>query len=137
WLSAVAHGDFGQDYASRPVLDAIKLRLPATILLNGLAYIFQELIALPLGMLGALKRYSIYDQILTLFSYVGLSLPTFWLGLMLILVVADRLGWLPPGGIVSPTSVIPPFGTGEYWAYLLGHPAQTIGDFLSHLVLPG
>jgi peptide/nickel transport system permease protein len=137
WLSAVAHGDFGTDYTGNPVLDTMKLRLPATILLIGLSYIFQELIGLPLGMLGALKRYSFYDQILTFVSYIGLSMPTFWLGLMLILLAADRLGWFPPGGIINPTSLIPNFGTHEYWAYLLAHPAQTIGDLLWHLVLPG
>ena len=137
WLTLVSHGDFGQDYTGRSVGATLLLRLPATMLLIGISYLFQELIALPLGMLGALKRYSIYDQVLTFLSYVGISLPTFWLALMLILIVADKLGWFPPGGIVSATSTIPDFGTGQYWSYLLAHPGQTIGDFLSHLVLPG
>jgi peptide/nickel transport system permease protein len=136
WLSATAHGDLGQDLNGTPVTDIIKLRIPATILLIGLSYLFQELVALPLGLLGALKRYSLYDQVLTLFSYVGLSLPTFWLSLMLILIVSDKLGWLPPGGITTPTSLIPPFATGDYWAYLAAHPGQTIGDFVIHLILP-
>src|SRR5579883_702639 len=137
WLSATAHGDLDVDYTGRPVLDTIKLRLPATILLIGLSYIFQELIALPLGMLGALKRYSLYDQVLTFLSYVGLSLPTFWLGLMLVLLLAVRFPLFPPGGIVNPLLPIPPFGTGEYWAYLPGHVGQAVGDLLWHLVLPG
>ena len=136
WLAAVVHGDFGTDYTGNPVLGTIAHRLPATILLIGLSYLLQEVIALPLGLLGALKRYTVYDQVMTFVSYVGLSLPTFWLGLMLILLVADKLSWLPPGGIVSPASLIPPFGGHDYWAYLLAHPGQTIGDFTAHLVLP-
>jgi len=136
WVGAVAHGDLGTDYTGTPVMDAIKARLPATILLISIAYIVQQLIALPLGMLGALKRYSIYDHVFTLLSYVGLSLPTFWLGLMLIVFVADGLGWLPPGGIVSPSSAIPPFGSSGYWAYLPAHLGQASGDFVAHLILP-
>ena len=137
WLSATVHGDFDIDYTGRPVIETMKLRLPATIMLVGIAYIFQELIALPIGLLGALKRYSIYDQVLTFLSYIGLSLPTFWLGLMLILLLAVKLPLFPPGGIVNGSLPIPPFGTGDYWTYLVGHPAQTIGDFLWHLALPG
>lgn len=137
WLGAVVHGDFGQDYTGTPVIQSISMRIPATVLLIGIAYLFQELLALPLGLLGAVKRYSIYDQVLTFFSYIGLSLPTFWLGLMLILLLAVRFPLFPPGGITNPNTLIPPFGTSDYWAYLVGHPAQTIGDFLWHLVLPG
>lgn len=136
WLSASVHGDFGVDYTGNPVMDTIKLKLPATLILIGVSYIVSELIALPLGMLGALKRYTFYDQFLTFFSYVGLSMPTFWVGLMLVLLAADKLGWFPPGGIASPTSPAPPFGTGDYWSYLLAHPASTLSDLLWHLVLP-
>jgi peptide/nickel transport system permease protein len=136
WLSAVAHGDFGEDYTGLPVIETLKVRLPATILLITSAYLVQELIALPLGLLGALKRYSLYDHVLTCVSYVGLALPTFWLGLMLILVFAVTLGWFPPGGIVNPSTSIPPFGTAPYWVYLLAQPAEALGDLLTHLLLP-
>ncbi len=136
WLGAVAHGDFGQDYTGRPVADSIKERLPATIILIGFAYILQQLIAIPLGLIGAIKRYSIYDQVFTLLSYIGLSLPVFWLGLVLALFGSVILGWFPPGGIVSPNSPSPPFGTSGYWSYLLAHPLSTIGDLAWHMVLP-
>ncbi len=145
WVGATLHLDLGQDYTGQAVIDTIKLRLPATIILIGLAYIVQQIIAIPLGMLGALKRYSFYDQVLTFLSYIGLSLPTFWLGLMLILffsVNLPKLGWwphvlaFPPGGIVSGDTLIPPFGTSDYWHYFAAHPGQTIGDLASHLVLP-
>jgi len=135
WLTAVVHGDFGPDYTGHPVLDALKLRLPATLVLIGTSYLFQELIALPLGMLGALKRYSLYDQLLTVFSYVGFAMPTFWLALMLILVFAIALPWFPPGGIINPGFTVS-FGTVDYWPWLASHPLTAIGDLLWHLTLP-
>ncbi len=136
WVNLAIHGDFGTDYTGLPVLDTIKLRLPATILLMGLSYILQQLIALPLGIISALKRYTVVDQALTLLAYFSLSLPTFWLGLMLILLFSVGAGIFPPGGITNPQTLIPPFGTGLYWSYLVHHPAQSIGDFLWHLTLP-
>ncbi|HKO24747.1 MAG TPA: ABC transporter permease, partial [Chloroflexota bacterium] len=89
----------------------------------------------PLGMLGALKRYSLYDQLLTVFSYVGFAMPTFWLALMLILVFAIALPWFPPGGIINPSFTVS-FGTGDYWPWLASHPLTAIGDLLWHLTLP-
>lgn len=136
WVGLAIHGDFGTDYTGQPVFDTIKLRLPATLLLVGISYLFQELIALPLGILGAIRRYSLVDQILTFFAYFTLSLPTFWLGLMLILLFSVRFGVFPPGGITNPSTAIPPFGTGAYWSYLTVHPGPAVGDFIWHLVLP-
>ncbi len=135
WVTAVVHGDFGQDFTGIPVVDTIKLRLPATIVLIVLAYLCQELIALPLGLLGALKRYSLYDQLLTVFSYIGFSLPTFWLALMLILFLSVKLSIFPPGGIITPQLGVD-FGTSAYWPWVLAHPGTAIGDLLAHLVLP-
>ncbi len=136
WLSATAHGNLGFDVHDNPVLDSIKGRLPATIILIGFAYIIQELIGLPIGLIGALKRYTFIDQALTVFSYVGLSLPTFWLALMLIYIVADTLHLTPPVGITNPVLPIPVFGTPDYWTYLRANPGQTIGDLVAHLILP-
>ncbi len=142
WVTAAAHFDFERDYTGHPVIDSIKQKLPATILLIGVEYIFQQLIALPLGMLGALRRYSFYDQALTFVFYVGLSLPTFWLGLILILLFAVKIPLFPPGGIVGGTSsdaitaVIPPFGTSTYLPYLAAHPGPVLSDLLKHLALP-
>jgi len=136
WVGAVVHGDFGQDYTSYPIIDNLKLRLPATIILVGVAYILQQLIALPLGLLGAIKRYTFYDQALTFLSYVGLSLPTFWLGLMMILLFSVILGWLPPGGISDPGSSAPAFAASGYWSYFAHHPGQALGDLVRHLILP-
>lgn len=133
WVNTTVRLDFGQDYSGTPVIDTIKLRLPATLMLIGLSYIFQQLIALPLGLLGALKRYTVYDYVLTFFSYVGLSLPTFWLGIILIYILAIRFPVFPAGGI---NAVGPAFGTGPYWAYAGTHPWQTVGDIAGHLVLP-
>ena len=136
WLTSVAHGDFGRDYTGLPVLDALKARLPATLVLIGVSYLFQEMIALPLGMLGALKRYSIYDQVLTFFSYIGLSLPTFWLALMLILLFSIIFPLFPPGGIINPRFTVS-FGTSDYWPWLASHLGTGLGDLFWHLALPG
>lgn len=136
WLTSAVHGDFGVDYTGHPVMDAFKLRLPATLILIGISYLFQQLIALPLGMLGALKRYSLYDQVLTLFSYLGLAMPTFWLALMLILVFAVKLPFFPPGGIITP-SIPVSFGTSDYWPWAAAHLGTAITDLFWHLVLPG
>lgn len=136
WLALVLHGDLGTDRGGDPVLGSIIQRLPATILLMGSASLLQQMIGFPLGLLGALKRHSLLDHLLTLAAYVGLSLPGFWLSVMLVLVVAYGLGWLPPGGIITPNSAIPPFGLSTYWAYLLAHPVDTLGDLVRHLILP-
>lgn len=142
WVGAVLRGDFGTDYNQQAVLDAIGARLPATLLLIGFSYLLQEVIAIPLGIVGALRRNSIVDRLLTLLAYTSVSLPTFWLAALLILVVAEQLGWLPPGGTVSigtndPVVLgIPDFGTPAYWRYVLAHPGPTIGDLARHLVLP-
>ncbi len=143
WVVAMAHGDFGIDHFGSPVLDTVVQRLPATILLVGLSYLFQQLLAIPLGLLGALKRYSIYDQVLTFFSYVGLSLPVFWLGLMLIYVFAIMFPILPSSGIIGTktgdafANILPnSFGTPEYWSFFGQHPGPAIGNFLWHVILP-
>jgi len=135
WVAAVVHGDFGTDLQGSPVVNSLKLRLPATLILIGVAYIFQQLIALPLGMLGALKRYSFYDQVLTLFSYAGLSMPTFWLAIMLIFVFAIKIPIFPPGGIITPSLPVS-FGTTAYWPWAAGHLGTAIADLFAHLALP-
>ena len=96
WLIAIAHGDWGFSFGSRiPVWDLIKLRVPSTLEVVGIAYLVSLLIAIPIGILSAVKQYSIFDHIATTFAFIGFSVPTFFTGLLLIIILSVRLQWLP------------------------------------------
>src|SRR5438270_3020401 len=96
WLIALAHGDWGFSFASRiPVWELIKQRIPTTLAVVGIAYLVSLLIALPIGILSAVKQYSIFDHIATTFAFVGFSVPTFFTGLLLIIIMSVKLQWLP------------------------------------------
>jgi peptide/nickel transport system permease protein len=96
WLFALAHGDWGFSFGSRmPVWDLIKLRIPNTLAVVGVAYVLGISIALPIGILSAVKQYSTFDHIATTFAFIGFSAPTFFTGLLLILFLSVKLGWLP------------------------------------------
>ena len=96
WLAAMLHGDWGYSFVSRlPVQQLILQRLPTTLFVLGSAYVLALLIALPVGILSAMKPYSFFDQVATTFAFVGYSLPTFFTGLLFILVFSIYLGWLP------------------------------------------
>jgi peptide/nickel transport system permease protein len=96
WLAAMLHGDWGYSFVSRlPVQQLILQRLPTTLFVLGSAYGLALLIALPVGILSAMKPYSLFDQVATTFAFVGYSLPTFFTGLLFILVFSIYLGWLP------------------------------------------
>lgn len=103
WAGHAALGDFGYSYRSRqPVIQLILARLPATIELAVLSILLSLVIALPLGIVAALRRGSWVDAIASLVSALGASMPAFWLGILLIYVFALALRWLPPSGYVSP-----------------------------------
>src|SRR5687768_6727155 len=96
WLGAMAQGDWGFSFASRMnVLDLIFQRVGTTLLVIGTAYVIAILIAIPLGVITAVRQYSTLDQIVTGLSFIGFSLPTFFTGLLLIIVFSVKLGWLP------------------------------------------
>ena len=87
--NGILHGDFGYSISTgRPVLDMIGERFPATTHPDVTAFVIWVAIAIVLGVIAAVKRYSLFDQSVTLFSYIFYSLPTFWLGLILIYVFA-------------------------------------------------
>lgn len=109
WLGGVVRGDFGNSFQTGlPAMDIILERLPATIQLAVTAQLIAILVAFPLGILAALRRGSIWDRLSMGFALLGQSMPHFWLGLMLILVVSVRAGWLPVSGRDSPESIILP-----------------------------
>ncbi|MEZ5594614.1 MAG: ABC transporter permease [Gammaproteobacteria bacterium] len=99
WLQMVLSGDLGYSrlHASR-VSEILPTALMNTLQLLGLSLLLSILIALPLGTLAALKPYSVRDYSINLVAFAGISIPSFWLGLMLIIIFSVQLGWLPAGG---------------------------------------
>jgi peptide/nickel transport system permease protein len=135
--NGIIHGDFGYSIQSgRPVLDLITERIPATVILMVTALLISVTVAITIGVLAAVKRYSLFDQGATFFSYVFYSLPTFWLGLVLIYIFAVTLHWFPSQGIVNPRTAPAAFNTPAYWEGFWAEPIPNIMDIASHLVLP-
>lgn len=96
WLGAMVRGQWGFSFVSRMDVDALILqRLPTTLFVLGSAQLVAILIALPVGILSAVRPYSVFDQVATTLAFVGFSLPTFFTGLLFILVFSIWLGWLP------------------------------------------
>jgi peptide/nickel transport system permease protein len=96
WLSAMLHGDWGFSFVSRMDVDTlIRQRLPATLLVIGSSQLVALLIALPVGVYSALRPYSLFDQIANMLAFIGFSLPTFFTGLLFILLFSIYLDWLP------------------------------------------
>jgi peptide/nickel transport system permease protein len=96
WLVAMSHGDWGFSFGSRiPVWDLIKLRIPATLAVVGVAYLVALVLAIPIGIISAVKQYSIFDHVATTFAFMGFSVPTFFTGLLLIIILSVKLQLLP------------------------------------------
>jgi peptide/nickel transport system permease protein len=96
WLLAMLKGDWGFSFVSRVDVDKLILqRLPVTLIVIGASQILAISIAIPIGVLAAIKPYSIFDQVASTFAMIGFSLPTFFTGLVLILVFSIQLDWLP------------------------------------------
>lgn len=119
WLGHFLTGDWGYSLAtSQPVLRMIGERLPNTLWLMTTVYVVTLLIALPIGVLTAVKQYSWFDHVVTGATFAAFSMPTFWLGLLLIILFGLTFRMLPLGGMLAPGA---PF---------------TVGDLARHLVLP-
>ena len=96
WLSAMAQGDWGFSFVSRMNVGALILqRLPVTLYVIGSAQVLALVIAIPIGVYAAMKPYSLFDQVANTFAFIGFSLPTFFTGLLFILVFSVKLDWLP------------------------------------------
>ncbi len=119
WAYGIFTGNWGYTFfGGRPVLNVILERFPATLLLMGSGMSLAIILGMLIGILGAVRRYSIFDYLATSGAMVALSFPTFWFGLMTIFLFSLKLGWLPSGGM-----------------YTLGG-EEGILDILKHLILP-
>jgi len=137
--NGLLHLDFGRSMLvspNAPVLDLIIFRLPGTLILMFTAFLIWVSLAIVLGVIAAVRRYSVFDQSVTLMSYIFYSLPTFWLGLMLIYIFAVHLRMLPAQGIISIREAPAPWNTDRYWAAFGADPLRQIRDIAEHLILP-
>lgn len=119
WLGNILQGDFGRSFSlERPVIDEVLERLGPTLLLSGASLILCTFFGLLSGVVTAVKQYGWQDKLFTIMVLVGISTPSFWLGLVLILIFSVELHWLPVSGMLSI------YGGGGLW------------DLLRHLFLP-
>lgn len=110
WLPRVIRGDFGTSlFYSDPVIDVVADRFPVTLYLATLSLIVTILVGLPLGILAAVRRGTAVDYGTNVFSSLGMAMPSFWLGFLLVILFAVHLGWLPASGYRGPE-----FGIGEW-----------------------
>jgi peptide/nickel transport system permease protein len=141
WAGNVLRGNLGYSWRNRePVSDLIAQKLPVTAQLGVMAFIIALLIGIPTGVLAAVKRNTVWDYLANGIGLAGLSLPNFWLGIMLILLVSVDLEWLPPSGYVPlsqdvwqslATTIMPAFVLGNAIAAVLMR--HTRGAMLSAL----
>ena len=124
WLKEALKGNLGRSYSySKPVTEMLKERMPATLLLSISSLILILGITLPLGLISGAKKDSFFDNFVLIFSFIGLSIPTFWLGLMLILGFSLRLNILPTSGFMNPQ-----LSDATLWVQII--------DISKHLALP-
>jgi peptide/nickel transport system permease protein len=124
WLSDLARGDLGRSFRDRrPVIDKIGERMPLSLTLNGLALLLMVSLSVPIGAAAAWRPGSRLDRLTGVGTYVLYAVPVFWAGLLLQILFAVRLGWLPLAGVVSD-------------GYESLGPLARLSDRLAHLVLP-
>ncbi len=137
FLGNAATGNFGLSFFHRrPVLDVIAERLPATIELSLVALILALALAIPLGVLAAVKKNTILDRLATVGSLFGVSLPGFWFGILLLLLFAVNLRWLPVSGRIGYDVQIPAVTHLLLIDTLLAGRLDAFADALRHLLLP-
>lgn len=118
WLRKILRGNFGYSLVNtRPVLSQILNRLPATLLLMGTSLLLSVLISIPLGMACGRRANGTLDRVVSALSYIGISIPNYWFGILLIYLFSVHLGWLPSIGMHSDGN-------------------RTLSDLIRHLILP-
>lgn len=146
WLQGALTGDFGYSWSvsiGESVVAVVASRLPYTLLLTLLSVAISILIAVPAGIYSAVYKYSEGDFLITILSYLGIAMPSFWFGLLLMSIFSGMLGWLPhsgvsnpgmPGNIIEALSRILTFGS--TYPKLAGQEFKVIGDGLKHMLMP-
>jgi len=125
WVGRLATLDLGRSFSPdhRPVIDKIAERIPITIIINILSMLLIILVAIPIGVLSAVRQDSLFDRVTAVVVFVGFAVPTFWLALLLMILFGVNLSWLPISGIRSLN-----------YEYL--PPLAAVLDLLKHLILP-
>ncbi len=102
WLKDFVRGDWGTSFnTGRPVITMILERLPTTLLLTGLAYLVMLALSFPIGIFSSVRQYTFFDYVLTSLAFVGISIPSFWFGLLLLYFLSFKSGWLPAFGLTD------------------------------------
>lgn len=137
FLSGIFHGDLGISFQERrPVWDIITERIPATIELALGALLFSLIVSIPIGIISAVKQNSLVDRVGMAFAFLGISAPAFWLGIILIIIFACKLGILPVYGRIT-FAFTPVHITGMYVLdSILSRNWPALKDSLTHLILP-
>ena len=125
WLKKISRGDLGTSFSTdrRPVAEKIMERLPVTILISLLSLFIVIAVAVPIGVLSAVHKDSLFDKVTAVIVFIGFAVPTFWLALLLMIFFGIHLGWLPVSGLRSLNYEY--LGFWEQWV-----------DLLKHLILP-
>jgi len=119
WLGNLIRGNLGTSYQHNDATTTLIVeRIPKTLALSGVALLIAVTLAVPLGVLSAVHRYSLVDAVTTVIAFFGVSIPIFWLGIMLIILFSVELKWLPSSGMLT-----------------VGAP-PSVADLASHLVMP-
>jgi len=119
WLGNMLTGDFGRSFSlNRPVLDEILERFSATLVLAGTAFVLCAILGILAGAISAARQYGLADKLITLVVLIGISIPSFFLGMMMILIFAVKLKWLPVSGMYAI------YGGGD------------LPDLINHLIMP-
>lgn len=130
FLGSALHGDLGTSIQQRrPVAELIGLRFPATLELAVTSMLFALALAVPVGVLSAVRQYSLADNVSMLGALIGISMPSFWLGLVLMLLLSLQLGWLPASG--RGDSLL-----AALWTALSQLNVEPLGSAVSRLILP-
>lgn len=124
WMAGLARGDLGMSIMyNQPVTRVIGSRIGATLTLNFLTLFITWAVAIPLGIYAAVYQYRLPDKLISLFSFVGMSMPSFFLALVLLWLFASKVQWLPPGGLADL----------DHASYSF---AGRVADYARHLIVP-
>ena len=137
WLGNLLQGDLGRSFSlNRPVIDEILERFNATLILSGLAFVMCSVLGILAGVISATRQYGLADKLITFSVLVGISVPSFFLGMMMILGVAVNLRWLPVSGRAGFTSEVEPITHLLLLDSLLRGRLDAFWDALRHIILP-